>query len=323
MTRLRRPSRPAAIAAAVTAALLFANPTFAQDGDSVAVDILSKYRVAPNITYLTADGYESRLDVMTPRGQESVPTLIYIHGGGWVGGTKEGSVLRTLPYLEMGWAVVNVEYRLGRNALAPGAVEDCRCALRWVHENAEDYNFDTARIVVTGASAGGHLSLTTGMLPASAGLDRLCPGRDAGRPGWAAADEYEMPVAAIVNWFGITDVGDLLEGANAKSYAVAWMGSRTDRMELARRVSPMTWVRPGLPPILTIHGDVDNIVPYRHALDLHAALDEAGVTNRMHTVPGKGHGNFTPDEQQEIFRIIRAFLVEHVAGGGSASTGAE
>ena len=323
MTRLRRPSRPAAIAAAVTAALLFANPAFAQDGDSVAVDILSKYRVAPNITYLTADGYESRLDVMTPRGQESVPTLIYIHGGGWVGGTKEGSVLRTLPYLEMGWAVVNVEYRLGRNALAPGAVEDCRCALRWVHENAEDYNFDTARIVVTGASAGGHLSLTTGMLPASAGLDRLCPGRDAGRPGWAAADEYEMPVAAIVNWFGITDVGDLLEGANAKSYAVAWMGSRTDRMELARRVSPMTWVRPGLPPILTIHGDVDNIVPYRHALDLHAALDEAGVTNRMHTVPGKGHGNFTPDEQQEIFRVIRAFLDEHVTGGGSASTGAE
>ncbi len=323
MTRLRRPSRPAAIAAAVTAALLFAAPAFAQDGDSVAVDILSKYRVAPNITYLTADGYESRLDVMTPRGQQSVPTLIYIHGGGWVGGTKEGSVLRTLPYLEMGWAVVNVEYRLGRNALAPGAVEDCRCALRWVHENAEDYNFDTARIVVTGASAGGHLSLTTGMLPASAGLDRLCPGRDAGRPGWAAADEYEMPVAAIVNWFGITDVGDLLEGANAKSYAVAWMGSRTDRMELARRVSPMTWVRPGLPPILTIHGDVDNIVPYRHALDLHAALDEAGVTNRMHAVPGKGHGNFTPDEQQEIFRIIRAFLDEHVTDGGSASTSAE
>ena len=232
-------------------------------------------------------------------------------------------MLRTLPYLEMGWAVVNVEYRLGRNALAPGAVEDCRCALRWVYENAEDYNIDTSRLVVTGASAGGHLSLTTGMLPAAAGLDRLCPGRDADRPGWAAADEYEMPVAAIVNWFGITDVGDLLEGVNAKSYAVAWMGSRSDRMDLAKRVSPMTYVRAGLPPILTIHGDVDNIVPYQHALDLHAALDDAGVTNRIHTVPGKGHGNFTPDEQQEIFRVIRAFLAEHVTTGEASSTGAE
>ena len=324
MTRLHRTSRTAAIVAAcIAAALLVTAPVLAQDGDSVTVDIMSKYRVAPNITYLTASGYESKLDVMTPRGQGPVPTLIYIHGGGWVGGTKEASVLRALPYLEMGWAVVNVEYRMARNELAPGAVEDCRCALRWVYENAEDYNIDTSRLVVTGASAGGHLSLTTGMLPASAGLDRLCPGRDASRPGWAAADEYEMPVAAIVNWFGITDVGDLLDGVNAKSYAVAWMGSRSDRMELAKHVSPMTYVRPGLPPILTIHGDVDNVVPYQHALNLHAALDEAGVTNRIHTVPGKGHGNFSAAEAQEIFRVIRAFLDEHVTGGGGASTGAE
>lgn len=325
MTRLTRTSLNVATAAAIAAALLFAPPVpaFAQDGESVTVDIMSRYRVAPNITYLTADGYESKLDVMTPRGQGPVPTLIYIHGGGWVGGTKESSVLRALPYLEMGWAVVNVEYRLGRNALAPGAVEDCRCALRWIYENAEDYNIDTSRLVVSGASAGGHLSLTTGMLPASAGLDRLCPGRDANRPGWAAADEYEMPVAAIVNWFGITDVGDLLEGVNAKSYAVAWMGSKPDRMELAKRLSPVTYVRSGLPPILTIHGDVDNIVPYQHALDLHAKLDKAGVTNKIHTVPGKGHGNFSPDEQQEIFRVIRAFLDQHVTGGGGASTGAE
>ena len=327
MIRVIRASRSAATAAAALAAvvLLIASPATADEHDdkSVTVDILSKYRVAPNITYLTADGYESKLDVMTPRGQDRVPTLIYIHGGGWVGGTKEASVLRALPYLEMGWAVVNVEYRLGKNALAPGAVEDCRCALRWVYENAEDYNFDTGRLVVTGASAGGHLSLTTGMLPASAGLDRLCPGRDANRPGWAAAHEHEMPVTAIVNWFGITDVGDLLEGVNAKSYAVAWMGTKTDRMELAKRVSPMTYVRSGLPPILTIHGDSDNIVPYQHALNLHAALDEAGVTNKIHTVPGKGHGNFTADEAQEIFRVIRAFLDEHVTAEGGASTGAE
>ena len=197
MTRLSRTSRTAAtVAACIALAVLFTSPVpaAAQDGDSVAVDIMSKYRVAPNITYLTADGYESKLDVMTPRGESPAPTLIYIHGGGWVGGTKEASVLRALPYLEMGWAVVNVEYRMARNALAPGAVEDCRCALRWVHRNAEEYGLDTSRIVTTGASAGGHLSLTTGMLPASAGLDRLCPDTDASKPGWAKASEPEMPV---------------------------------------------------------------------------------------------------------------------------------
>ena len=326
MTRLSRTSRGAAtVAACIAAALLFTSPVpvTAQEGDSVAVDIMSKYRVAPNITYLTASGYESKLDVMTPRGESPAPTLIYIHGGGWVGGTKESSVLRALPYLEMGWAVVNVEYRMARNALAPGAVEDCRCALRWVHRNAEEYGFDTSRIVTTGASAGGHLSLTTGMLPASAGLDRLCPDSDTSKPGWAKAMEPEMPVAAIVNWFGITDVGDLLHGENAKTYAVAWMGSKPDRMDLAKRVSPMTYVRSSLPPILTIHGNADNIVPYQHALNLHAALDEAGVTNKIHTVPGKGHGNFSAEETQEIFQVIRAFLDEHVTAGGGASSGAE
>ncbi len=329
MTRSCRTFLPAvrrAAAVAVALPLFIATPAAvsAQSDDSPAVDMMSRYRVAANITYLVADGYESKLDVMTPfRAESPAPTLIYIHGGGWVGGTKEGSVLSALPYLEMGWAVVNVEYRLGRHALAPGAVEDCRCALRWVHQNAEEYGFDTNRIVISGASAGGHLSLTTGMLPASAGLDRLCPVRDPSTPGWAKALEPEMPVAAIVNWFGITDVGDLLEGENAKTYAVAWMGSKLDRMTLAKRVSPMTYVRAGLPPILTIHGDVDNIVPYRHALDLHAALNDAGVANRLHTVPGKGHGNFTPEEQQENFRVIRAFLAEHVTGGGAPSSGGE
>ena len=84
-------------------------------------------------------------------------------------------MLRLLPYLEMGWSVVNVSYRLGPVSLAPAAVEDCLCALRWVIRNAEQYNFDPARIVVMGSSAGGHLSLTTGMVPASAGSPGSAP----------------------------------------------------------------------------------------------------------------------------------------------------
>ena len=110
-------------------------------------------------------------------------------------------MLRLLPYLEMGWAVVNVQYRLTRVSQAPAAVEDCLCALRWVIRNAEEHNFDTSRIVVTGQSAGGHLTLATGMTPASAGLDRRCPG------------DEELRVAAMINWYGVTDVGDSARGA--------------------------------------------------------------------------------------------------------------
>ncbi|MDX2033232.1 MAG: alpha/beta hydrolase [Blastocatellia bacterium] len=266
------------------------------------------YRVAPNITYLVANGYEAKLDVYTPRSASAnalAPTLIYIHGGGWTGGTKESAFMNVLPYLEMGWAVVNVEYRLARVSLAPAAVEDCRCALKWVVRNAKEYNIDPNRLVVTGHSAGGHLSLTTGMLPASAGLDRQCFGADDAR-------NPEVKVAAIINWYGITDVNDLLDDSpNVKTYAVQWLSSLPNRAEVARRVSPLQYVRPGLPPILTIHGDADPTVPYTHAVRLHEALNKAGLPNQLLTIPGGKHGGFNRDETLKIFSTIREFLSKH------------
>ncbi len=275
------------------------------------VRMANQYQVTPDVTYLTADGYESRLDVIAPRNPAGpLPTLLYIHGGGWVGGTKEGAMLRLLPYLEMGFAVVNVEYRLARVALAPAAVEDGRCALRWVLSNADRYGFDPDRIVVSGHSAGGHLTLTTGMLPASAGLDRRCPARNPAG-GLADAHELEMRVAAMVNWYGITDVADLVSGPNAKTYAVAWMGGLADWRAVAKRVSPLSHVRSGLPPILTIHGDADDIVPFDHAVRLHQALDEAGVPAKLHAVEGGGHGGFTDAESLAAYRAIREFLGGH------------
>ena len=276
------------------------------------VEVGQRYRMVPDVTYLVADGHESKVDVIAPREtSERLPTLVFIHGGGWRGGDKDAAFLQLLPYLEMGFAVVNVEYRLSPVALVPAAVEDCRCALRWVVQNAEEYGFDTDRIVVTGGSAGGRLTLTTGMLPAAAGLDRRCPAVNPAGPGRADAHEPEMPVAAMINWYGITDVADLVEGPNAKTYAVAWMGGLADWRDQARRVSPLEYVRPGLPPILTIHGDADEVVPYRHAVRLHDALDKAGVPNRLHTVPGGNHGGFTLEENLEAARVIREFLREH------------
>jgi dipeptidyl aminopeptidase/acylaminoacyl peptidase len=152
--------------------------------------------------------------------------------------------------------------------------------------------------VLNGDSAGGHLTMTTGMIPESAGLDRQCPGAPLPK------------VAAMINWYGISDVTDLLDGPNQKPYAVAWLGSRPDRDEIARRVSPLTYVRPGLPPVLTIHGDADPVVPYAQALRLREALTKAGVTNELVTVPGGKHGNFTQDEYVTVFQEVRKFITK-------------
>jgi len=262
------------------------------------------YQVAANVTYLTANNYESKLDIYSRRGATTPqPTVVYFHGGFWAAGSKEGSLMSLIPWMEMGWNVVNVEYRLARVAPAPAAVEDGLCALRFLAAQAKTYNIDVARLVVTGESAGGHLTLTSAMIPESSGLARQCAGNT------------PVPkVAAAINWFGITDVADVIDGPNAANLAITWMGSLPNKDEIAKRVSPLTYVRPGLPPILTIHGDKDQLVPYNHATRLHEALTKAGVPNQLVTIRNGRHGNFSPEERTQIFASIREFLKKQGLG---------
>jgi acetyl esterase/lipase len=261
---------------------------------------VSQYLSMSDITYLTAGNVELKLDVHRRRGLTGPqPALIYIHGGGWIGGNKGGAVSLLMPWFEMGYTIVNVEYRLLRAAPAPAAVADCLCALRWVATRAQNYGIDPARLVISGESAGGHLALTTAMIPESAGMDKQCPG-------------VPLPkIAAVVNFYGITDVADLLEGPNLKSYAVSWIGNGENRQELAKQVSPLTYVRPGLPPILTIQGDADPTVPYSHSVRLQEALEKANVPHQLVTIPGGKHGMFTGDEYVRIYGEIRAFLTKY------------
>ena len=161
----------------------------AGDASTFAAYVGTGYRVAPNITYTTASGVELKLDFYRPaQASGPLPTAIFMHGGGYrIGSRKEASVLSVMPYVQMGWNAVNVEYRASGIALAPAAVEDARCALRWVIHNAKEYNVDTERIIVTGQSAGSHLALMTGLVFELAGFDRNCPGPES------------LKVATVVN----------------------------------------------------------------------------------------------------------------------------
>jgi dipeptidyl aminopeptidase/acylaminoacyl peptidase len=100
----------------------------------------------------------------------------------------------------------------------------------------------------------------------------------------------------------------MLDGPNARSYAVQWVGSGKGREDVAKSVSPITYVRSGLPPTLHIHGDADPIVPYSHSTKIHEAMTKAGVKSELFTVPGGGHGNFKPEERLKIYAKIREFL---------------
>jgi acetyl esterase/lipase len=259
-----------------------------------------RYDVTLNIVYSRVDTMSDRLDLYVPKGlKKPAPVLVWIHGGGWGRLSKDSISGQIIPYLELGWIVVNVDYRLTAAGLAPAAVQDCRAVLRWIAVNAKKLNADLTRIVLSGTSAGGHLALITGMLPSGIAFDTL-------------GSVQETPrVAAIVNHYGITDVNDLLGGANRKGYAVAWIGEQPNRNEVAKAVSPLTYVRKDLPPIFSVQGDADPTVPYSHSVRLHAALDSVGALNERMTIPGGQHGKFTKEENERIRLRIEAFLTNH------------
>ncbi len=267
----------------------------------------ASFWVTPNITYARANNTDLKLDLYLPAdAPKPMPVLMFIHGGGWVAGSKEAMQMQLLPYLQMGFAAINVEYRLAQNSLAPAAVEDCRCALHWVANSAAQYGFDLDRIIVSGDSAGGHLALTTGLLTPEAGFDRRCPAPQTLR--WETWDPTRPKVAAVINWYGITDVAEMFAGPNSKNYAIEWFGSLPDRERLAQQISPLNLVRKDSPAVLTIHGDKDTLVPYTQAVRLHEALTRAGVRNQLVTVPGGGHGGFSRDEVVRVRQAIREFL---------------
>jgi acetyl esterase/lipase len=262
-------------------------------------------RVGPNINLESNIGYgefaDQRLDVMWPKDStsEKRPGVVVFHGGGWIQSNKE-STMNALcnPYLAQGFVVCNVEYRCANTGLspakAPAAVEDSLLAAKWFVDHADRYNMDVNRLVITGASAGGHLALMVGMTTPEAELGPV------------------VKVAAIVNGYGPTDVQDMIDrqtraNTTPPGFAVQWLPEQEGRAELAKRLSPMTYVRKDLPPILTVQGSRDNTVPVVQNQRLTEALKAAGADAELILIEGAGHGftNQWADVNRQIFEFLR------------------
>lgn len=219
------------------------------------------------------------------------PTLIWIHGGGWIRGDKATNTERFLHYLERGWNVVNINYRQGPGT-APEAVDDAMCAYKWVVDRAAETGRSN-RFIVSGASAGGHLALLVGLLNAEG--DHPC--------------RASIAPSAVVNWFGITDIADvdgfLADTRPDANYARTWIGDESRVAEISARYSPLAHVSAHAPPIITIHGTADTTVPYRQAQALHAALT---TRNRLVTLEDGTHGGFSDSQYQQAMTAIFDFL---------------
>jgi acetyl esterase/lipase len=264
-------------------ALNFSGRCVAADNGNVVVE--------DNITYGKAGDVELKLDLARPQGEGPFPALVFIHGGGWAQGNRQGYRGPIQEAARRGYVAVTIDYRLMQfdrakketttaTPIFPAQIHDAKAAVRWVRANAQKYHVDPQRIGVTGGSAGGHLSLLVGLTDPASGLEG-----NSGNP------QQSSRVQAVVNVYGPTEMA-----ACYKTSSVAWifrlfLGGTPDEVpEPYKIASPVTYVSKDDPPVLTLHGDKDPLVPIEQAKMLDAKMKAAGASHTLVVYPGQGHG---------------------------------
>ena len=229
---------------------------------------------------------------------EPVPLLVYFHGGGWARGAPPETWTGFRRYINAGFSVATVEYRLSGEARAPAAVQDARCALQWLGDNAAKFGVDPSRIVVMGTSAGGHIALMAGLLGDENAVDvPAC----ANPPG----------VAAILDFYGPTDL-TVLKSRSGQRHptVVAFTGEGEEGERVEQLVSPISYVAADSPPVFIVHGTSDPVVPIDQSYTLAARLKKAGVPHRLSVVSGGEHGKFGKAEQAKVIDDALKFFRE-------------
>ena len=237
-------------------------------------------RLLTDIEYGRADGESLRLDVNVPDGAGPFPVAILVHGGGWSAGDKRGtdkpgSSADISPWFEpltaAGFTWFSINYRLAPTHRWPACFEDVQTAIRWVKAHAAEYRGDPRRIALFGHSAGGHL---------------VCLA--------AVQAQADTRVQAVVGFAPVTDFEQELPTRGGLSTSLQNLHGRPKEvtpevLALLRETSPITHVKPGLPPFLLLHGDADKTVPYQQTLNFQARLKANGVTCDLITIPGAPH----------------------------------
>ena len=233
------------------------------------------------------------LDLYRPaRSKGRLPVVIWVHGGGWLNGSKNNCPAAWLA--GEGFAVASIDYRLTHDAQWPAQIDDCRDAVRWLRANAKSHRLDPDHIGAWGSSAGGHLVAILGTINPPDG------------------ETTSSRIQAVCDWFGPTDLLTMppnvvsekrtLEQV-AKSNGAKLLGATVRNVpEKAKHASGLHHVSADDPPVLVMHGDEDPAVPISQSERFVAALREAGVDTTYHVVKGAGHGGpqFKTDEVRSM-----------------------
>lgn len=272
-------------------------PSMADKFPQVAVAFPGGVKAWRDVTYQVNPGYRPQIvDIYVPAGKGPHPLVLYIHGGGWMGGhTRQSGAFDNFPkmlaaFAAEGFTVASVEYRLSGEATFPAQAKDIFAALRFLRQNAAQYHIDPSRVGVFGGSAGGHLAALTGLACTDGKIDATLD----------PASANDGCVQATAAWYGIHDFATMPRITQKDSAEQRLLGCKdsTCTPEAIRAASPISYVDVKDAPVLLLHGVDDKVVPVGQSQQLEAALKAAGVPVSATYYPGIDHSfmGATPDD---------------------------
>ena len=274
--------------------------------------------VIRSVVFREVAGVRLKVDIYKPRRQKGdaddelregpeprlLPSLIYIHGGAWVIGSRRQSPFMMFELAQAGYVVFAISYRLAPRFPMPAGIEDCKAAIAWVRAHAAEYG-GTPAAVVLGGSAGGHL---TAMMA-------LSPNEPRFQPGFETADTR---IRGAVVFYGLPEFVPLIESRGSGSVVARWLledivfGKRlSDDREFFHVCQPTSYMSKMAPPLLLIHGQNDTLIPVRTSRLFAEALRKAGAPRvELCEIPGAQHAfELAPTLlHQRTMRIVLGFL---------------
>ena len=289
-----------------SAGLLAALAANAQQGG--APELPEGVTVTVDIPFASVDGHELALDLYMPAAVEDPPLLAWVHGGAWRAGSRKS--VSTLAFVEAGYALASVSYRLSGVAPFPAQSHDIKGAIRYLRARAADHGYDASRIGILGSSAGAHLAALVGVTNGNAELEGAVGGNL----------EQSSDIHAIVAYYPATNLVSILDqstpfGLNLRAPALeALLGGPLDeKSELARLASPVFHVDADDPPLFLLHGDQDPQMPINQSHELHGVYKQHGLTVKFEVVHGSPHGGsaFFDDRRNAM---VGSFLNGQLSG---------
>jgi acetyl esterase/lipase len=265
-------------------------------------------RVIEAITFATLSDIELCLDLFLPSHTDApIPVALYLHGGGWTAGHRRMDTARRAEIVAaLGVGIASIDYRLGEPGRFPAAVHDVRGAVRWLRAHGAELGLATGRIGAWGSSAGGHLALVAAL------------GRDADYEGDVGGNlEHSSSIDAVVNFFAASDLvaktarSPMERRVVAQGHEAAFLGLSGShgggQAARIRAASPLALVHRAAPPVLSVHGDYDQVVPIAQSQRLHDALIAVGAPSTLVYLGGAGHED-PAFEQAFVLQLVASFL---------------